>query len=97
MEWLNGVSSHTALYLLCSANLCKPGKNGSDAAPISKPLHSEHASRLLLHGVWMEEVASRGQSVGRHHLVIYEPTESRVSTGFNGLLYSLLVKKLEKQ
>lgn len=99
MEWLNDASnsSHTALYLLCSANLCKPGKSSSDAALISKPLHSEHVSRLLLHGVWVEEVASCGQSVGRHHLVIYEPTESCVSTGFNGLLYSLLVKRLEKQ
>lgn len=35
--------------------------------------------------------------MGRHHLVLYEPTESRVSTRFNGLLYSLPARKLGKR
>lgn len=34
--------------------------------------------------------------MGRHHLVVYEPAEGRVSTRFNGLLYSLPARKLGK-
>lgn len=40
------------------------------------------------------EVASCGQSVVRRHLLVYEPTEVRVSTRVNGLLYSLPERKL---
>lgn len=39
--------------------------------------------------LWGRGAASRGQSVGRHHLVVYEPSEGCVSARFNGLLYSL--------
>lgn len=91
-------NSLTALYLLCIASLYEARKNSSNwSAPVSKPVRRGHASRLLLCCVQVGEVAPRGQSVGRHHLVVYEPTESRVSTGFNGLLYSLPVRKQGKQ
>lgn len=95
-RWCHQQLSHSSQFIM----YCKFiwGQNSSNwSAPVSKPVRRGHASRLLLCCVQVGEVAPRGQSVGRHHLVVYEPTESRVSTGFNGLLYSLPVRKLGKQ
>lgn len=81
----------TTLHLLSTANLCE---NSSKAAPVSEPESWASVQPSLVLCLIKGEVAACGQSGGRHPLGFMSPLRGRVSSVFNGPLYSMPVRKL---
>ena len=89
--------SYSSAFIMYWKFLCSQEDEFSNAASFSKLMWVVDECPVFSCCVYVGEVAPPGLSEGRHHLVVYEPTEGRVCTRVNGLLYSLLVRKLGKQ